>query len=198
MRFISTSKVGTDPFSQLLGSEQAIVLTDVAFAMHPFGLNRIEPGTLRGQQERQDAHTFAGLLDLLVVFSDPAANGLTFVPGGIIPDEDQHLLSLSGYLLTEPLQKVRRYLADRASLDKAQVHATTVSFKHPVTGQSFGIRIIFVLAQLLQMQWLILLAPTVQIGLAHPAPPHLILIADDPSLALGQRNESVASFFFFR
>ena len=69
MRFIGTSKVGTDPFSQLLSRQQAIVLNHVAFAMHPFGLNRIEPGALRGQQERQNANPFARLLDLLVVLA---------------------------------------------------------------------------------------------------------------------------------
>jgi hypothetical protein len=37
--------------------------------MHPFGFNRIEPGTLRGQQERQNPHTLVRLFDLLVVLT---------------------------------------------------------------------------------------------------------------------------------
>ena len=89
-------------------------------------------------------------------------------------------------------------MAHGAALDKAEMHTITLSLKHSVTGERFGIRIALLLAQFLQTEWLVLFAPTVQIGLTHAAPPHLILIADDPSLALGQRNEGVASFFFFR
>ncbi len=44
MRFIGTSKVGTDPFSKGLRGQQAIVLDDVALGVHPFGFDGIEPG----------------------------------------------------------------------------------------------------------------------------------------------------------
>src|SRR6266576_675291 len=117
MRFIRTSKVGTDPLSKLLSRQQAIVLNHVAFAMHPFGLNRIEPGALRGQQERQNAHPFAGLLDLLVVLANPVANGLTLVPGGIIPDQEPVVLALRGQPLTTPVQALGGAGADRPSAD---------------------------------------------------------------------------------
>jgi len=83
MRFIRTAKVGTDPFSKLLSGQQAIVLDDVALGMHPFGFDGIEPGALRRQQERQDAHALARLFDLLIVLAHPATNGLTLMPGGV-------------------------------------------------------------------------------------------------------------------
>jgi hypothetical protein len=107
MRLISTSKVGTDPFSQLLGSEQAIVLNDVAFAIHPFRLNPIELGTLKRQQERQDAHAFAALLDLLIVLTNPGANRLTLVPGGVIPDQEPVGLASFRQAVTAPHQELR-------------------------------------------------------------------------------------------
>src|SRR5206468_9382138 len=84
MRFIGTSKIGTDPFSKLLSGQQAIVLDDVALGVHPFGFDGIKPGALRRQQERQNAHTHPGLFDLLIVLANPATNGLTLMPGGVI------------------------------------------------------------------------------------------------------------------
>jgi hypothetical protein len=86
MRLIGTSIIGTDALSQLFGSKQAIGLDDVAFAMDPFGFNRVQPGTLRRQQKGQDSYTFTRLLDLLVLFPDPGANGLALLPGGVIED----------------------------------------------------------------------------------------------------------------
>ncbi len=56
-------------------------------------------------------------------------------------------------------------------------------------------RIVLVLAHFLKKQRLVLFTPTVGIGLAHATPPDLILIANDPSVALSQGNESIAPFF---
>ena len=84
MRFIGATKVGTDPFRQLASRKHPVGLDDIPFAVDPFGFNRVEPGTLGGQEERQDAHAFAGLLDLLIVLAYPGAYGLAFVPGGVI------------------------------------------------------------------------------------------------------------------
>src|SRR5258706_11529127 len=87
IRFIRTSKVSTDPFSKLLSCQQSIVLNHVAFAMHPLGLDGIEPGTFGRQKERQNAYSFSGLSDLLVVLTNPGAYLLADMPGGVIPDQ---------------------------------------------------------------------------------------------------------------
>jgi phage/plasmid-associated DNA primase len=47
MRLIGTSKVSTDPFSQLVSRKQAIGLDHIALSMDPFGLNGVEPWALR-------------------------------------------------------------------------------------------------------------------------------------------------------
>ena len=52
-------EVGADAISDLLGAEQASGLDDGPFAMDPFRLNRVEPGTLDRQEARQDAHALA-------------------------------------------------------------------------------------------------------------------------------------------
>ena len=126
MRFIGTAKVGTDTFCQLLSRQQAIVFDDIALGMHPFGLNRIEPGTFRGQQERQNAHAFARLLDLLVVLAYPGAHGLTLMPGGIIPDQEPVGLAFCEQALATPLQELGGDGAHRASGHEAQPGLRTV------------------------------------------------------------------------
>ncbi len=87
MRFIGTSKVGTDAFSQLASRKQAIEFNHVTLGMDPFGFNGIEPGAFRGQQERPNPNAFARLLDLLIVLPYPGTGRLTLVPGGVIPDQ---------------------------------------------------------------------------------------------------------------
>src|SRR5437667_11347822 len=87
MRFIGTAEVGTDPFCQLASGQQAVTFDHVALSMHPLRFNGIEPGALRRQQEGQNPYASPALLDLLVVLADPAAHGLTFMPGGLIPDQ---------------------------------------------------------------------------------------------------------------
>ena len=120
MRFIRTTEVGADPLRQLAGRQQAIEFHDVALGMHPFGFNRIEPGALGGQQEGQDAHPFACLLDLLIVCSYPGAHGLALLPGGIVPDQEPMGLALLEQPLAAPLQKLGGDSTDRAPSDEAQ------------------------------------------------------------------------------
>ena len=57
------------------------------------------------------------------------------------------------------------------------------------------IGIVFVFAQFLQAQRLVLFAPTVHVWLAQSAPPYLIQVADLPSAALRQRDQSITPFF---
>src|SRR5690242_491372 len=99
MCFIGAPKVRTDPFSQLRGRKQAPRFNHGSLPMDPFRLNRIEPGTLSGQTERQDTHAFACLFDLLVVFSDPTSHDCADMPGGIIPDQQPGSFALSSQTL---------------------------------------------------------------------------------------------------
>src|SRR6266700_3735550 len=120
MRFIRTAKVGSDPLRQLASGQHPVVLDYVALGMHPFGFDRIEPGTLRGQQERQNPHALACLFDLLIVLANPAANGLTLMPGGVIPDQEPVGLALFEQALAAPLQELGRDGAHWSSRHKPQ------------------------------------------------------------------------------
>ncbi len=94
MWFIGTPKLRTDAFSQLASREQSIEFDRLAFGMHPFGFNQIEPGIMHGQEEGQNTNLFARLLDVQIVLAHPTANRLTRMPGGCIPDQEPVGLAL--------------------------------------------------------------------------------------------------------
>src|SRR6266516_8113088 len=206
MRFIRASKVGTDPFSQLASGKQAIEFDYVTLGMHPFGFNGIEPGTLGGQQERQNPNALACLLDLLVVLANPGANGLALVPGGIIPDQEPVGLALLEQALTAPVQELSGESAHRSSRDKAQPHLVPLRIlwgpllpQNAITGQRFGVGISLLPGLFDEADWVIQVLPSVHARQGKAAPPDLIQEADGPGrLAAGPGNQAVASVFFCR
>ena len=56
---MGTAMVGADAIRHLLSAEQARGLDDGALAVHPLGLDWIEPRTLDRQVAHQDAHAMA-------------------------------------------------------------------------------------------------------------------------------------------
>jgi hypothetical protein len=122
MSFKRTVIVGTDTFDQLLGGEQAVGFHHGTLAMHPLGFNRIEPGTLRGQKQRQYPHAFARGFDLLIVFTNPGAHDLAAMPGGVIPDQQPGAFALGLQGGAAPGQKLCRDVTYRTPIDKAQGH----------------------------------------------------------------------------
>ena len=106
MWHVRAPKIGTDAFGQLLSRQQTSRFHHSPLAMDPLGLNRVEPGTLLGQQAGQNADPCAGLFDLLVMLPDPRPNHLADIPGGIVPNQEEVPLALGGQALTAPLQKL--------------------------------------------------------------------------------------------
>src|SRR5260370_26034006 len=94
---------------------------------------------------------------------EPIADFLTHMPGGIIPDENQYALVLVLHLLTQPLKKGRRDVADGTSIDKAQSDRLAVRLQQTIATQGFGIGILFTHLQFLQAQWLSVCTPTVHL-----------------------------------
>jgi hypothetical protein len=184
-----TAKVITDTMFHFLSGEQRGRFYDGPFAMHPVRLNAIEPGTLGRQPAGNDAHSRMalplGCQDTLIVQPEPAAHFLTDMPGGVIPDEHQHALALRLQLLAEPLQKGRRHMADRPTIDKAQADGLALGFQHAIATQGFGIGILFADLPFQQAQRLSRFTPAMHLGLRHAAPPHLIGIAHGPATPPG-------------
>ena len=118
MGLVRASEVSTDAFSQKLRRKQPIVLNHVALSVNPLWLDGIEPRALGGQKERQNAHPFVLLLDLLVLLSDPGPHLLAVMPGGIIPDQEPASLALLLQSSADPLQKLGSDGADRTPIHK--------------------------------------------------------------------------------
>ena len=168
MGFVRASEVSTDPFSQLLSRKQPIVLNHVALSMNSLWLNGIEPGALRGQKERQNAHSFSALSHLLVVLTNPGAHLLAHMPGGIIPDQEPVALALGGQPLTTVVQKLGGDGAHWTPGDKTQPHLVSLRLlwgpllpQHAIAGQRFGVGIFLLPGLLHQAHGMVLLLPGV-------------------------------------
>jgi hypothetical protein len=82
MRFIRTPKMGAHTLRQLLRRKQPVGFHHSALAMHPPGLNRVEPGTFGRQVARQDTDALRLRFHLGVMLADPSAHELADMKGG--------------------------------------------------------------------------------------------------------------------
>src|SRR5262245_11041719 len=121
-RFVGrTAVMVMHPLPDLFGGQLPRRLGDCALTVQPLRLDRVEPRRL----DRQVAHPdLAPALPLHppVVRPEPAPDPLTEVPGGVVPDQHEHLLALGRESVTQPAQEVLGHLADRPALDEAQQH----------------------------------------------------------------------------
>lgn len=138
MSLAVTTIVGADTLGEFVGGQQTRRLGDGSFAMHPLGLNRIEPGALARQEAGNEAHTLAGALHLAVVCTQPLPDVLALVPGGIVPNQEQGSDALSRQPVATPGQEVGGDGTEGATSYKAQQHLVSVLFgpakEHAVTG----------------------------------------------------------------
>src|SRR5437763_440983 len=199
MGVVRTSEVSTDPVSQKLPRKQPIVLNHVALSMNPLWLDGIEPGTLGGQKERQNAYPFSVLSHLLVVGTHPGAHLLAHMPGGIIPDQEPVALALGGQPLTTVVQKLGGDRAHGAPADKTQPHLVSLRLlwgprlpQHAIAGQRFGVGISLLPGLLHQAHGMVLILPGVHARQSEAAPPHLIEEPNGPvRLQAGPSNQAV-------
>src|SRR6266508_5449144 len=139
MGFGCTSIIGVDARLQFVGAEHAVGLRNRTLAMHPLGLDWVEPRALAGQQARHDPHALAGLFEAAIMDANPVAHILALVPGGIVPDQEPATHALGRQPLTTPCQKVSGHRAEWAPFYKAQQHLVSLLWpaakQHPITGQ---------------------------------------------------------------
>src|SRR4029453_9548134 len=205
MRFMVAAKVSTDPLGHFVSREEAGGLNDSTLAVHPVGLNAIEPRTLARQKAGHDAHSLVLLPDLAIVGADPGAYLLAKVPGSIVPDQDQGGLAERLQFLAAPGQVLGGQWADRAILDEAQPDLCGQALRcgrrrdqQAITGQ--GLRVWIVLGRRLfhQAQFRVLVTPGMQGRLADAAPPHFVLEAQGIlGMLPSQGNQPVSLSFFF-
>src|SRR4029078_2982825 len=92
-----------DPLPAPRRRQLALRLGDGALAVQPFRLDRVEPRRLDRQPPHPDLAP-ARPLAPAVVLPAPAADALADVPGGVVPDQHEHALTLGGEARAQPAQ----------------------------------------------------------------------------------------------
>jgi hypothetical protein len=111
MLVVRTPEDATDSVGEFIGAKQTPGLYNLALAVNPFGLDRVEPRTLLWQQAAYDPNSgFAStVFDLAVVRTEPTPDLLGDVPARVVPDKEQDLLAKSFELLAAPRKELGRY-----------------------------------------------------------------------------------------
>src|SRR3954447_16510368 len=178
MLVMRTTEDPTDPIGEFVSAQQTVGLYHFALAVDPFGLYRVQPRALLGQKAAYDPHSASALFDLVVVPAEPAPYLTAYVPGGMVPDEEQHLLAKCFELLTAPLEKPSRYTAYRPTIHKPQPRLVELRQIEPVTGDGLlAIGVVLGDRLLDEAHRLSLLGPATQGRQGQPTLPALVLEA---------------------
>src|SRR3712207_3787485 len=197
MLLVRTLQCRADPLGQLVGTEHTRGLDHLALAVNPFGLDRVEPRALLGQQTSDDPHSMTTLFDSSVVRTDPAPELTAYVPVGVVRDQHPHPFAELFELPGAPLQKARGYPAYRTPVHEPQPCPPELGRVRSVARDGLRIGAVFFERLPHQTQRLTLFAKAVQVRLRHPAPPALVQEAHDPiDLLLCQPHQSIAPSFF--
>jgi hypothetical protein len=160
---------------QFCHTQLSIRFSNRALTMDPFGLDPIEPGALDRQRTHHHAAA-ACLLDVPMVRLEPRPHSLADVPRGMIPDQQQGGLAVSGPPCRQPGEKRRRHRTDWPPIPKAEEPGLCLRASHPITRDGLGLGSMPVRLVLVQAPWL-LICPGRAVGLGQTAPPDCILNA---------------------
>src|SRR5215203_4329360 len=197
MLVVRTSEDRAHSLGQLVSCEQPLGLYNLALAMNPLGLHRVEPRALLGQKAAYDPHSLATVFNFSVVGGDPLSDLFGDVPGSVVPDQHPNLLARRSKLLAAPRKEAGGYGAHGAAIHKAQPHLLEPRHIQPVAGDGLRVGVVLGDRLLHQAQGLSCLAPTAQSRPGQPAEPSLVQETYDPlGEALGEANQPVAPPFF--
>src|SRR5688500_6515890 len=143
MLVMRTIEYPAHPIRELISSQQPVGLHDLALSVYPLGLYGVQPRTLLGQKTTHDPHPASALLDSAVVSSDPAPDLPGDVPAGVVPDEDNDLLSSRFELIQAPLKKLGRYTAHGPAVDESQPRLIEFWQIESVAADGLRLRIVF-------------------------------------------------------
>src|SRR5215213_4893596 len=194
MLIVRTVEDRADPIFQLVSRQQPVGLYDLALAMDPLGLHRVEPRALGGQKAAYDPHSLAAVFDSSVVRGDPPSDLFGDVPGSVVPDRHPNLLARRLKFLAAPRKKAGGYGAHGALIHQAQPYLLELRHIESVAGD--GLRVGIVLGERLfdEAQGLSCIAPTAKSRSRQPAEPTLLQETRDPlGKTFGQADQSVAS-----
>src|SRR3954452_4584289 len=190
-----TSIMVAEPLLELATGELACRLDHRAFAVHPLGLDRVEPRALARQPADQEAAATAGLLDLAIVRPDPVPHLTADVPGGVVPDQHQDPTAAGREALGGPGEEGSGHRADRPPVDEAQQHPLVRGQPQAVAGEGLGVGVGAVGGVQAEARALTR-RPGVQRRLRQAREPDLVLEAERPARpAARQPDQAVAAAF---
>src|SRR3712207_5567766 len=198
MLVMRTTEHPAYPLGKLVGSKQPVGFYDLALAVYPLWFYGVEPRTLLRKQAAHDPHSLAALFDAAVVRTEPAPDLPGDVPASVIPDEQQPLLSSGFEILATPLKESDGYGTHRPPIHEPQPRLIKFGQIESVAGDGLGLGVVLGDRPLDEAKGLSLLAPSVQDGQSHPAPPALVLEPDGPAVGIrsGEFHQPVAPPFF--
>lgn len=120
--FVLAAEAVIDAAFELGGAQQPVGLGHSTLAVYPLGFDGVEPGALLRQQARQDADAPTTPLDAPVMLLYPLAHRPAYVPGGVIPHQQQCSLPQRCELGATPLEVPARQLTHRPLIREPQPH----------------------------------------------------------------------------
>ena len=185
MRFTFTVIVGLDPRFECVCAPQPVRFRHGPLPMAPLRFDGVEPRAFAGPRADHDTPTLRAPLALLLMLAEPGPHGMTAMPGGLIPDQQQRH-------------------GDRtpgASCHTPQSHLVGLRWPgpppQPITGQRRGLGIVRRPAQFLPCVCGFDVRPRLVVGLGQATPPDGIAPPQRPRRR-GQSplDQPVAPFFF--
>src|SRR5215210_3831202 len=195
MFLVSAAEDTANTIGKLVGSEQSLGLSNLAFAMDPLRLDGVQPRALFGQKARNYPHpSFATVgLDLAVMGGYPVAHFFTLVPGGVVPDQKQRLFARRSELVGAVAEKLRGYGTYGSAVHEPQPGFSYPRQVQPVAGQRLGLGIILARSLLEEAHRLSIARPRMQRSPLEAGEPALVLEAHNPPrMGLCQTDQPVA------
>src|SRR5215211_60675 len=199
MLVVRTPECRAYSLGQLPSRQQPVGLDHPSLAVDPLGLYQVELRALFRQNAAYDPHSFAARFDPPVVGGYPLPDLAAYMPGGVVPYEEPHLLAGRFELLAAPRKEAGRYPAHRAAIHKAQPHLLKLRQIKPIAGDGLRIRIVLSNRLLDQTHGLTRLHPAIEGGQSQPTPPTLVTETNRPGVGMIRRqaHQPVAPPFFY-
>src|SRR3954466_2784667 len=132
------------PAPKLGGGELTVRLDHGPLAVHPLGLDPVQPRALARQTPDQEPAAAAGGLDPPVVGPDPGADRAADVPGGVVPDQGQDPDAVGRHPLGPPGEEGAGEGADRPPRHEAQQHPLALGQPEAVAGERLRLGVVAV------------------------------------------------------
>src|SRR5215211_2321579 len=162
MLVMRTTENPAYPIGEFVGAKEPVGLDHLALAVNPFGFYGVQPRALLGQKAAYDPHSFAAAFDLAVVLAEPSSDLAAYVPGSVVPDEEQNLPAKSFKLFATPLEESGRYPTDGPTIHEPEPRLIKLGHIEPVAGDGFRLGVVFGDRLLDEAHRLSLLGPATQ------------------------------------